>query len=464
MKRKRLLALLLLLSLILGSVHIPANAATKTYWIKVNKEANVATVYQKKNGDWIPIKAMLTSCGGNYTPEGTFNTTEKYRWHELVGHTFGQYNVRIHKRILFHSVWYYKYGDPKSQSVEEFNKLGETASHGCVRLSTEDAKWIYDNCKIGTKVTIYSSKDPGPLGKPDAYKMPESAGSRNWDPTDPDENNPWYKTLPLLSQKVKKISFGNSTYNKASLLVEAIQNNGKAVKELKTNTKIYNEKAGKYEKAKFSSKVPGKYKITYTAIGKKDVSIKKTFYFTVGKDTKKPTVTVTKNPSTICIRDIDAARWLVSAKMQDGTDRMTAAKVSIKKPGSDDYGSVMSYKKAKDYKFTKSGSYTIKYEVSNKNKTSVITTKTVTVNVAKPMITTPYGKTIEVNQHDALNLMDYAQGFDYDGTPLEVSVDGFVDTEVPASYDVNYTITGTDIIVVSLMNSSFFLCLSNIQI
>jgi lipoprotein-anchoring transpeptidase ErfK/SrfK len=32
--------------------------------------------------------------------------------------------------------------------------LGTKASHGCVNMRTEDAKWIFDNCPVGTKVTI----------------------------------------------------------------------------------------------------------------------------------------------------------------------------------------------------------------------------------------------------------------------------------------------------------------------
>ena len=36
--------------------------------------------------------------------------------------------------------------------------------------------------KVGTKITIYNSSDPGPLGKPALQKIP---GSQTWDPTDP---------------------------------------------------------------------------------------------------------------------------------------------------------------------------------------------------------------------------------------------------------------------------------------
>jgi len=66
---------------------------------------------------------------------------------------------------------------------------------GCIRLTVEDAKWIYDNCKSGTTVEFYTSEDPGPLGKPDAIKITEHEEYRGWDPTDPNENNPWREML-----------------------------------------------------------------------------------------------------------------------------------------------------------------------------------------------------------------------------------------------------------------------------
>lgn len=69
--------------------------------------------------------------------------------------------------------------------------FGTSASAGCIRLTVQDAKWIYDNCKSGTTVEFYSSSEPGPLGKPEPAKIEEYEELRDWDPTDPDENNPW---------------------------------------------------------------------------------------------------------------------------------------------------------------------------------------------------------------------------------------------------------------------------------
>ncbi len=146
------------------------------YTIKVNKQANCITVYLNK----IPIKAFVTSTGED-TPTGTFYTMAKYRWKLLIHDVWGQYSTRIVGHILFHSVPY-KECDNRSLKWYAYNKLGTTASAGCVRLTCGDAKWIYDNCKLKTKVIIYKSKDPGPLGKPKAKKLP---AGQNWDPTDP---------------------------------------------------------------------------------------------------------------------------------------------------------------------------------------------------------------------------------------------------------------------------------------
>ncbi|MDE6957176.1 MAG: L,D-transpeptidase family protein [Lachnospiraceae bacterium] len=154
-----------------------------SYVIKVNKKKNTVTVYAKdgKNGYIIPVKAFVCSVG-YATPTGTFYTPAKYRWHTLMGPCWGQWDTRIVGGILFHSVFYSSPNNNMTLSTSAYNKLGTTASHGCVRLKAGDAKWIYDNCKLKTKVVIYNGNTSGPLGKPTAYKL---KSSHRWDPTDP---------------------------------------------------------------------------------------------------------------------------------------------------------------------------------------------------------------------------------------------------------------------------------------
>ena len=164
------------------------------YYIKVNYGANAVTIYKKdENGYYsIPVKAMVCSCGTATPKSGVYKTSKGYEWGTLEGGTFGRYSTRIIGGILFHSV---RYISESEDSLEywEYDKLGTTASLGCVRLSVADTKWIFDNCEVGTQVEFYTSSDPGPLGKPTAQKISDNVECRNWDPTDTSSNSPWNK-------------------------------------------------------------------------------------------------------------------------------------------------------------------------------------------------------------------------------------------------------------------------------
>ena len=67
-------------------------------------------------------------------------------------------------------------------TAEEYNKLGAPASHGCIRMTVADCKWIYDHCPSGTVVTVGDNL-PAPFDRPEADKIPEG---QDWDPTDPE--------------------------------------------------------------------------------------------------------------------------------------------------------------------------------------------------------------------------------------------------------------------------------------
>ena len=163
------------------------------YYIKVNRSQNIVTIYKAdENGEYtIPFKAMTCSVGRDgKTPLGTWKTSDKFRWGWLSGGVCGQYSTRIYKAYLFHSVPYFTQNSGDLE-YEEYNKLGQPASLGCVRLCVADAKWIYDNCPAGTSVTIYDSSDPEPLPAPAPIRIDVNDSRRGWDPTDPDPNNPW---------------------------------------------------------------------------------------------------------------------------------------------------------------------------------------------------------------------------------------------------------------------------------
>ena len=173
-----------------------------SYYIRINRKQNCVTIYtQDEEGEYtVPYKAMVCSTGlYNATPRGTYQISTKYLWRELYGGVYGQYATRIHGGILFHSVPYYKRAKD-TLCTDKYNKLGQQASMGCVRLTVEDAKWIAENCPEGTTVEIYDGEDPGPLGKPEAQKLDKSDPDCHWDPTDPDEENPWQQTETSVTE------------------------------------------------------------------------------------------------------------------------------------------------------------------------------------------------------------------------------------------------------------------------
>lgn len=179
---------------------LSTEAKESKYHIKVNRLTNNLTIYKLTKGNYKPIKAMLCSTGGALTPLGTFHTKQKQRWHTFYDGSFGQYSTRINGPYLFHSLPYTK-KSPNTMIPTNFGKLGSNASAGCVRLNVADAKWIYSNCSLGTKVTIYESKNPGPLGKPESIPYEEENG---YDPTDV-----WAKGNPILKKKPKIESDGD---------------------------------------------------------------------------------------------------------------------------------------------------------------------------------------------------------------------------------------------------------------
>ena len=132
-----------------------------SYYIKVNNQANVVTIYIKDNNDNLrPYRAMICSTGTHTPKEGKYPIQTKWEWGSLQHNVYGHYVTKITGNILFHSVPYEKYGRPDTLQFEEYDKLGTSASLGCVRLQIVDTKWIFDNIPQGTIVEFYSSDDP----------------------------------------------------------------------------------------------------------------------------------------------------------------------------------------------------------------------------------------------------------------------------------------------------------------
>ena len=163
------------------------------YKLVVNIHNQTVRVFRWDGSDYNDLLKIFTCSTGTSTPKriGTWTTPVKYRWKWLFGNVYGQYATRIVSTCLFHSVPYFT-ASPDDLEYLEYNKLGTACSMGCVRLRVIDVKWIYDNCPKGTTVII--EDDPTDT-LPVQWLEPIDVNSpnRGWDPTDPDENNPWHK-------------------------------------------------------------------------------------------------------------------------------------------------------------------------------------------------------------------------------------------------------------------------------
>lgn len=136
-----------------------AKKALKPYVLKVSvSDQRVYAYAPDRNGEYTDlVRTMKCSTGrkGTPTPLGTFTDTGPgARWHYFKKfNCWAQYAYYIQGGIMFHSVLYNQKGGKVTQS--SVNHLGSRASHGCVRLSVEDAKWIWNNCPANTRVEVY---------------------------------------------------------------------------------------------------------------------------------------------------------------------------------------------------------------------------------------------------------------------------------------------------------------------
>ena len=125
-------------------------SSATNYLILVNRTTHTVAIYTGSQGNWTTLKSFACT-DGVATPNGQFTVGEHvYHFGEEKGYTCW-YATQITGEILFHSVLY----NVNSMTSIQDGSLGVTASHGCIRLDINNAKWIYENIPQGTKIVIY---------------------------------------------------------------------------------------------------------------------------------------------------------------------------------------------------------------------------------------------------------------------------------------------------------------------
>ena len=131
--------------------------------VDVRNQVVKVFTYDKKKEYNVLVRVMICSSGTKKYPSkpGTYVLNgRRARWCTFPkwGGGTAQYWTRIDDEIAFHSIMYINY-NPDNPNMSTFNHLGSRASHGCIRLHTTDAKWVYDNCGAGTVVTIHNDSN-----------------------------------------------------------------------------------------------------------------------------------------------------------------------------------------------------------------------------------------------------------------------------------------------------------------
>lgn len=133
----------------INSLNIESNT---TNLIHVDLNDQLVSIYDGSINNWALVNEYSCSSGipDEKTPIGIFTVTNRGEWFYSDEYAQGgKYWVQFLGDYLFHSLPY----DESQNQVLDYT-LGTPASHGCIRLNTEDAKWIYDNIDDGTKVII----------------------------------------------------------------------------------------------------------------------------------------------------------------------------------------------------------------------------------------------------------------------------------------------------------------------
>ena len=107
------------------------------------------TVAAVENGEVIRVMPCSAGDAGHPTPRGRYETDYKTEFMGKEGVYLCRWGVHYYGGYLLHSVLYTWRGDEILDG-----ELSARISHGCVRLSPEDSRWIYETAPLGAVVLV----------------------------------------------------------------------------------------------------------------------------------------------------------------------------------------------------------------------------------------------------------------------------------------------------------------------
>ena len=156
-----------------GAMNELLNTDPEKFYILLDLVNQVVTVYEKDEyGEYTRIvRRFLCTTGrtavdpedpndtATPTPRGIWKIGGRERFGKFANFSgeYARYWTQIVGSVFFHSIMF---GNRTVNSLQRsaFNNLGRSASHGCVRLYVEDARWLYYYACPGTCIRVSDSE------------------------------------------------------------------------------------------------------------------------------------------------------------------------------------------------------------------------------------------------------------------------------------------------------------------
>ena len=124
--------------------------STSNYVVITSIQNRLTYIYEKNNSEWEMLYKWSCTVGKPATPtiKGVFSIGIKY---PAIGddNSSVKYAINITEQYYYHSILY----DSRGLNIKD-DTLGSAISHGCIRLATSSAKWMYDNVPQGSTIII----------------------------------------------------------------------------------------------------------------------------------------------------------------------------------------------------------------------------------------------------------------------------------------------------------------------
>lgn len=132
------------------AAHKTVNMSAYEKWIEVDLSEQRTTAYERAT----PVNSFIIASGtaGYETVKGEFEIWLRVRSQTMQGGSRADGDYYSIPNVEWVSYFYQDYALHGAWWREKF---GAPASHGCVNMRNEDAKWVYEWAPLGTKVIVH---------------------------------------------------------------------------------------------------------------------------------------------------------------------------------------------------------------------------------------------------------------------------------------------------------------------